>query len=57
LLDKLGYTDEYLLEIILRNFDLRPGVIIRKLQLTRAIYKKTAFGGHFGRSEPEFTWE
>jgi S-adenosylmethionine synthetase len=38
-------------------FDLRPGAIVRDLQLKRPIYKKTAAYGHFGRNEPEFTWE
>jgi len=49
--------DEVILEIINKNFDLRPGCIIRDLQLKRPIYQKTAAGGHFGRNEPEFTWE
>jgi len=40
-----------------KNFDLRPGAIIRDLNLLRPIYVQTAVGGHFGRSEPEFTWE
>ncbi|MGB4593182.1 MAG: methionine adenosyltransferase [Coriobacteriia bacterium] len=38
-------------------FDLRPGAIIRDLDLRRPIYRKTAAYGHFGRDEPEFTWE
>ncbi|MEY4366485.1 MAG: hypothetical protein RLZZ305_1829 [Actinomycetota bacterium] len=38
-------------------FDLRPAAIVRDLQLKRAIYKKTAAYGHFGRNLPEFTWE
>ncbi|EDY43724.1 methionine adenosyltransferase [Streptomyces sp. SPB074] len=38
-------------------FDLRPAAIIRDLDLLRPIYSKTAAYGHFGRSEPEFTWE
>jgi S-adenosylmethionine synthetase len=38
-------------------FDLRPAAIERELDLRRPIYKKTAAYGHFGRSEPEFTWE
>lgn len=52
-----GFTDEDLQGIIYRNFDLRPGMIIKELQLKRPIYKLTARGGHFGRTEPEFTWE
>ena len=38
-------------------FDLRPGAIIRDLDLRRPIYSKTAAYGHFGREEAEFTWE
>ena len=38
-------------------FPLTPSGIIRHLDLRRPIYRKTASGGHFGRSEPEFTWE
>jgi S-adenosylmethionine synthetase len=38
-------------------FDLRPGAIVRDLELRRPIYRKTAAYGHFGRNEPEFTWE
>lgn len=44
-------------ELINKNFDLRPAAIIRDLDLRRPIYKKTAAYGHFGRNEPEFTWE
>ncbi len=43
--------------IIKKNFDLRPAGIIKKLNLRRPIFKKTAAYGHFGRNEPEFTWE
>jgi S-adenosylmethionine synthetase len=38
-------------------FDLRPGAIIRDLDLRRPIYEKTAAYGHFGRNDPDFTWE
>jgi S-adenosylmethionine synthetase len=38
-------------------FDLRPGAILRDLELRRPIYKKTAAYGHFGRNDPDFTWE
>ena len=38
-------------------FDLRPTAIIRHLNLRRPIFQKTAAYGHFGRNEPEFTWE
>eukprot|EP00298_Acanthocystis_sp_HF-20_P005938 c15948_g1_i1.p1 GENE.c15948_g1_i1~~c15948_g1_i1.p1 ORF type:complete len:393 (+),score=175.83 c15948_g1_i1:22-1179(+) len=46
-----------LLEIVKKNFDLRPGHIINALQLRRPIYQKTACYGHFGRNDPDFTWE
>jgi S-adenosylmethionine synthetase len=44
-------------EIVLDVFDLRPAAIIEHLDLLRPIYRKTAAYGHFGRNEPEFTWE
>ncbi len=43
--------------VVREQFPLTPGGIIKYLDLRRAIYRKTAAGGHFGRSEPEFTWE
>lgn len=43
--------------IVRETFDLRPASIIKKLDLLRPIYRKTAVYGHFGRNEPEFTWE
>jgi S-adenosylmethionine synthetase len=46
-----------LVEMIRRNFQLTPQGIIQALDLLRPIYTKTAAYGHFGRSEPEFTWE
>jgi S-adenosylmethionine synthetase len=46
-----------ILKIINENFDLRPGAIIRDLDLKRPIYAKTAAFGHFGREDPDFTWE
>jgi S-adenosylmethionine synthetase len=49
--------DPEILEIVNKNFDLRPGVIRRELNLCRPIYEKTAYHGHFGRSDPDFTWE
>jgi S-adenosylmethionine synthetase len=49
--------DSELLKIVLENFDLRPGCIIRDLQLARPIYQKTASYGHFGREDADFTWE
>uniref|UniRef100_A0A674A8Z1 S-adenosylmethionine synthase n=1 Tax=Salmo trutta TaxID=8032 RepID=A0A674A8Z1_SALTR len=48
-------SERELLKIVNKNFDLRPGVIVRELNLKRPIYQKTACYGHFGRSE--FTWE
>lgn len=48
-------TDGELVEIIKNNFDLRPGAIIRDLDLKKPIYQATAVYGHFGR--PDFTWE
>jgi S-adenosylmethionine synthetase len=51
-------TDEdKILKAILEIFDFRPGAIIKKLNLLRPIYKKTAAYGHFGRELEEFTWE
>jgi len=44
-------------QLIRRHFDFTPAGIIKYLNLRRPIYKKTAAYGHFGRSEPEFTWE
>ncbi|CDQ89774.1 unnamed protein product [Oncorhynchus mykiss] len=48
-------SERELLHIVNKNFDLRPGVIVRELNLKRPIYQNTACYGHFGRSE--FTWE
>jgi S-adenosylmethionine synthetase len=39
------------------HFDLRPGALRRALDLHRPIYRKTAAYGHFGREDPDFTWE
>jgi len=50
-------SDAELLTIVKNNFDLRPGCIIRDLQLTRPIFQKTAAYGHFGREDKDFTWE
>jgi S-adenosylmethionine synthetase len=44
-------------ELVLATFDLRPGAIVRDLDLRRPIYAKTAAYGHFGRSDADFTWE
>jgi len=50
-------SDEKLSELVQKHFDLRPKGIIQMLDLLRPIYEKTAAYGHFGREEPEFTWE
>ena len=49
--------DEQIVELINQHFDLRPGAIIRDLDLRKPIYQKTAAYGHFGRDDIEFTWE
>ncbi|VDO95429.1 unnamed protein product [Schistosoma mattheei] len=48
-------SDKKLLDIIVNNFDLRPGVIVKDLDLRTPRYLQTAVYGHFGR--PEFPWE
>jgi len=50
-------SDEKLSELVAKEFDLRPKGIVKTLDLLRPIYKKTAAYGHFGRDEPDFTWE
>ncbi len=50
-------SDERIVQLIERHFDLRPRAIIQTLDLLRPIYSRTATYGHFGRDEPEFTWE
>ena len=50
-------TDEKISEIISKNFDLRPGAIIRDLGLRRPIFKQTAAYGHFGRTDVSLPWE
>ncbi len=49
--------DSMISDLVRRHFRLNPSGIIKHLDLRRPIYRKTASGGHFGRSEPEFTWE
>jgi S-adenosylmethionine synthetase len=49
--------DETIIRAIQEVFDLRPGAIIRELDLLRPIYAQTATYGHFGRELPDFTWE
>ncbi len=50
-------SDDELTRLVEKHFDMRPGAIIRELNLNRPIFRKTAAYGHFGREEPEFTWE
>ena len=50
-------ADDKIGKLILEHFDLRPGAIIRDLDLRRPIYRKTAAYGHFGRDDIEFPWE
>jgi S-adenosylmethionine synthetase len=50
-------SDEKISQLVSEHFDLRPKGIIKSLNLLRPIYRKTAAYGHFGREEPEFTWE
>merc|ERR1712232_1069318 len=52
-----GHTDDDLTKVVNKNFDLRPGCLIRDLNLRRPILRKTAAYGHFGRNDPDFTWE
>lgn len=54
---KEGFSDSDLFKIVCKNFNLRPGLLMKDLQLTRPIFAKTASYGHFGRDEPDFTWE
>jgi len=50
-------SDTKIAELVKKHFDLRPKGIVQMLDLLRPIYEKTAAYGHFGRDEPEFTWE
>jgi S-adenosylmethionine synthetase len=50
-------SDEKIAALVAEHFDLRPKGIVKMLDLLRPIYRKTAAYGHFGREEPEFTWE
>lgn len=50
-------SDQAITELVAAHFDLRPKGIVKMLDLLRPIYAKTAAYGHFGREEPEFTWE
>lgn len=49
--------EEQIEDLVRKHFDMRPAAIISHLKLNRPIYRKTAAYGHFGRNEPEFTWE
>ncbi len=49
--------EEKIIELVKKHFNLTPKWIIEKLDLLRPIYKKTAAYGHFGRNDPDFTWE
>jgi S-adenosylmethionine synthetase len=49
--------EEKIAELVKKHFDMRPKAIIDHLKLLRPIYKKTAVYGHFGRNDPDFTWE
>ena len=55
--DGLSSPDEKISELVRAHFKLTPRGIIESLDLRRPIYKKTAAFGHFGRTEPEFSWE
>ena len=50
-------SEEDLIRLVLKNFDMRPKAIIEDLDLRRPIYRKTASYGHFGRMDEGFTWE
>jgi len=59
-IDTLGtgkVSEEKLVKIVQKIFDLSPGGIIKQLNLLRPIYQKTACYGHFGRKDPDFSWE
>ena len=49
--------DEKIVELVRKHFDLRPGAIIRDLELRRPIYHQTAAFGHFGRTDIDLSWE
>ncbi len=54
---KQGLSEDQLVDLIRDNFRLTPKAIIESLDLRRPIYQKTAAHGHFGREDPDFTWE
>jgi S-adenosylmethionine synthetase len=49
--------DQQILDLVMKNFDMRPRAVIDHLNLQRPIYKKTAAFGHFGRDDADFPWE
>ena len=55
--DTSKIPEEQIENLIRKHFDMRPAAIISQLQLKRPIYRKTSSYGHFGRNEPEFSWE
>jgi len=60
MVDSMGtgdVSDQELVEIVRKHFDLRPRAIIERLDLRRPIYRQTASYGHFGREEADFSWE
>jgi S-adenosylmethionine synthetase len=60
MIDTMGtgtVSDSDLVALVRKHFDLRPKAIMERLKLRRPIYRRTASYGHFGRPEPEFTWE
>ncbi len=50
-------SDDKLVELVRRTVDMRPGAIIKRLDLRRPIYKQVAAYGHFGRSDLDLPWE
>ena len=54
---RTGLKETDYIRIIKKNFNFRPGNIMKELDLKRPIYQKTAAFGHFGRTDPDFTWE
>ena len=53
----LDHSEEKLVELVNKNFDLIPGAIIRDLDLRKPIYKQVAAYGHFGRNDLDLPWE
>jgi S-adenosylmethionine synthetase len=55
--EREGLTPSRIVALVQKHFDLRPGAIVRDLDLRRPIFRKTAAYGHFGRDDHDFTWE